>query len=150
MFFREVKWESNHFKNYKIVKIMSRRDREREEYIFNTYARKFSGGTLVILLILALTSKVSSWNAITKTMFFGSVLFALCVFIVSSLCLWDYNHTLSRRERIKEGLTDTFMHGKLRSTRRLLKLRRDKKGNIVNRPIWSSRKNERYFKRKKR
>lgn len=129
---------------------MSRRDREREARMVSIYGWKFSAIMLIILLILALTSKVSQWSNISKVMFFCSAAFFLFMFIGCLLYFWDDNRTLSRRERNRENLTKTSMHCKERSIRRLLKLRRDKKGNIVNRPVWSSRKNERYFKRKKR
>ena len=114
------------------------------------YGWKFAAIMLIILLILALTSKVSHWSNISIVMFFCSTAFFLFMFVGCLLYFWDDNRTLSRRERNKEGLTNSAMHSEVRGLRRLLKLRRDKKGNIVNRPIWSSRKNERYFKCKKR
>lgn len=129
---------------------MSRKDREREARMVSIYGWKFSAIMLIILLILALTSKVSHWSNISKVMFFCSTAFFLFMFVGCLLYFWDDNRTLSRRERNREGLTNSAMHSESRGLRRLLKLRRDKKGNIVNRPIWSSKKNERYFKRKKR
>lgn len=129
---------------------MSRKDREREARMVSIYGWKFSTIMLIILLILALTSKVSHWSNISKVMFFCSTAFFLFMFVGCLLYFLDDNRTLSRRERNKEGLTNSAMQSEVRGLRRLLKLRRDKKGNIVNRPIWSSRKNERYFKCKKR
>ena len=129
---------------------MSRRDRERERRKVSIYGWKFSAVILAILLVLVLTSDVGSWSSISKVMFFCSALFFLFMFVGCLSYFWNDNRTLSRRERNREELTKTSMYCELRNMRRLLKLRRDKKGNIVNRPVWSSRKNERYFKCKKR
>ena len=87
---------------------------------------------------------------ISKVMFFCSTAFFLFMFVGCLLYFWDDNRALSRRERNREQLTYTCMYSGARVARRWLKLKRDKKGNIVNRPVWSSKKNERFFKRKKR
>ena len=129
---------------------MSRRDRERERRKVSIYGWKFSAVILAILLVLVLTSDVGSWTNISKVMFFCSALFFLFMFVGCLLYFWNDNRVLSLRERNRERITEQTKNSELRLARRWLKPRRDKKGNIVNRPVWSSRKNERYFKRKKR
>ena len=129
---------------------MSRRDRERERRMVSVYGWKFSAVILTILLVLVLTSDVGSWTNISKVMFFCSALFFLFMFVGCLSYLWNDNRVLSLRERNRERITEQTKNSELRLARRWLKPRRDKKGNIVNRPVWSSRKNERYFKCKKR
>lgn len=129
---------------------MSRRDREREARMVSIYGWKFAAIMLIILLILALTSKVSHWSNISIVMFFCSTAFFLFMFVGCLLYFWNDNRVLSGREKNRERITEQTRNSELRLARRWLKPRRDKKGNIVNRPVWSSRKNERYFKRKKR
>ena len=129
---------------------MSRRDRERERRKVSIYGWKFSAVILAILLVLVLTSDVGSWTNISKVMFFCSALFLLFMFVGCLSYFWNDNRVLSLRERNRERITEQTKNSELRLARRWLKPRRDKKGNIVNIPVWSSRKNERYFKRKKR
>lgn len=129
---------------------MSRRDREREARMVSIYGWEFAAIMLIILLILALTSDVGSWINISKVMFFCSALFFLFMFVGCLSYFWNDNRVLSLRERNRERITEQTKNSELRLARRWLKPRRDKKGNIVNRPVWSSKKNERFFKRKKR